>query len=344
MSVAAILSDPAYPDLKRFVLEYTGLAYYSDKDEDFAARISRRLSLRGVPNCAAYLNLLREPAGGRPEEERLVGELTIGETYFFRQREHFDLLRKVILPRIFERNRSTKTLRIWSAGCATGAEPYSIGLVLQLDLADKVADWDVAILGTDINLDFLARAREAAFDEWAFRETPEAVKLKCFRQEGRRWVLRPEYRKYVSFRRQNLVSGEPVSTLDGRPFDIIFCRNVIIYLAKDKVRALVSQFYDSLAEGGVLLVGHAEPNAEIFRPFRPLLSGGAAAYVKAAPEAPQETEAPVVSESQPAPVPARRRRKTPAPRKRIPETIASRGDSPCPCRSRRMAAGRRPLP
>jgi chemotaxis protein methyltransferase CheR len=300
MSVARILSDPLYPDLKRDVLEHTGLAYYADKDEDFAARISRRFAVRGVRDCAAYRAALRDPVAGRPELDSLVGELTIGETYFFRQRAHFDLLRDGILPTLLGRNRSMRTLRIWSAGCATGAEPYSVALLLQLDLADKIEGWDISILGTDINVDFLARAREATFDDWAFRETPAAVKERCFRHEGKRWALRPEYRKYVSFRYHNLVSGAPVTAPGGRLFDVILCRNVIIYMAREKVRALAAQFYDSLAEGGVLLVGHAEPNAEIFQRFRPLVSGDAIAYRKVEEESPPAEPA---SESTVAPRP-----------------------------------------
>ena len=161
MNVRTILSDPGYPELKSYILNHTGLGYYSDKDEDLAARLSRRLTLRGVGACGVYL---RKLTYDRAEMEGLIGELTIGETYFFRQREHFDLLRERVIPDLLERNQSSRCcLRIWSAGCATGAEPYSIALVLRREFASRIEGWDVSILATDINVDFLARAAHGVF-------------------------------------------------------------------------------------------------------------------------------------------------------------------------------------
>src|ERR1700722_14168427 len=136
MNIAAILADPEYPELKSYIVDQTGLAYYADKDEDLAARLSRRFAATAVPDCRTYLQLLEDMGQPgdlqkRSEMHRLGGELTIGETYFFWQREHFALVRERIFPDLLERNRSTKRLRIWSAGCATGPEPYSIALLLR---------------------------------------------------------------------------------------------------------------------------------------------------------------------------------------------------------------------
>ena len=121
MTVRAILCDPDYSTLKAYVLNHTGLTYYADKDEDLATRLLRRIGAVTVPNCAAYLALLKRPVPATHEMDALVGELTIGETYFFRQREHFNLLRSTIIPDLLRRNREVRRLRIWSAGCATGA-------------------------------------------------------------------------------------------------------------------------------------------------------------------------------------------------------------------------------
>jgi chemotaxis protein methyltransferase CheR len=155
---SAVVSDPDYQRLKDRLIEFTGLAYYADKDEDLAGRISRRFSELGVRNCASYLHLLQAEGKGESELDVLIAELTIGETYFFRHREQFDALRSMVLPGILDHNHALRRLHIWSAGCATGAEPYSIALLLQQDFAHRIAGWDVSILGTDINRQFLSRA------------------------------------------------------------------------------------------------------------------------------------------------------------------------------------------
>lgn len=259
MNIAAILADPAYPSLKAQILEGTGLHYYADKDEDLAARIGRRLAARDVASCAAYRSLLTAP--GVPSEfDNLIGELTIGETYFFRQPEHFEILRSRIIPDLLQRNSGSRRLRIWSAGCATGAEPYSISLLLWREFGVQLQEWNVEILGTDINPTFLERARTAVYGPWALRDVPREILRGCFDHDPRTktWRLRPQYAKGVSFQRHNLVSSTLFPGQHFDPFDIIFCRNVLIYFSNDRVRTLTERLGGSLAPGGWLLVGHAE--------------------------------------------------------------------------------------
>jgi chemotaxis protein methyltransferase CheR len=279
MNIAAILADPEYPELKNYILDQTGLAYYADKDEDLAARVSRRFAVIDVPDCGSYLQILIAEAPRRTEMHQLVGELTIGETYFFRQREHFDLMRERILPDLLERNQFTRRLRIWSAGCATGPEPYSVALLLHREFQKRIEGWDVSILATDINIEFLARAREARFGAWALRETSAAMKAACFLQDGKDWVLRPEYRKGVTFEYHNLAS-EMNPAADGEPFDLIVCRNVIIYFSPERMRSVIDNFYRCLNVGGWLIVGHAEPNLEMFHSFELVSDLNATAYRK----------------------------------------------------------------
>jgi chemotaxis protein methyltransferase CheR len=278
MNVAAILSDLQYPELKSHILRHTGLWYYADKDEDLASRVARRISARGFRTGSEYLHLLRDGVAGVGEMDALVGELTIGETYFFRQREHFDILRDTVFPDLLQRNQASRRIRIWSAGCATGAEPYSINMLLELELAQRIGDWDVSILATDINSEFLARAREARFGDWAFRETPESVKLRCFERQGKSWLLRPEFRRRVTFQHHNLAGDHPLPGLPAEPFDVVMCRNVMIYFAPDLIRSTVGRFYQKLAAGGWLLVGHAEPNADMFAQFDRVSAGNVTVY------------------------------------------------------------------
>ncbi len=291
MNIAAILADPDYPELKKSILDQTGLAYYADKDEDLAARLSRRFAAINAPDCRSYLRILARESPRQTEMHQLVGELTIGETYFFRQREHFDLMRERILPELLDRNESTKRLRIWSAGCATGPEPYSIALLLHQQFQARTTGWDISILGTDINVAFLARAREGRFREWALRETSPEIKAACFVQDGKDWVLRPDYRKGITFEYHNLASDTSPAT-DGEPFDLILCRNVIIYFSPERMQNVIDHFYRCLNPGGWLIVGHAEPNLEMFRSFETVSELNATAYRKPSRAAASPTSAP----------------------------------------------------
>jgi len=293
MTVREILSDSDYPRLKAFVLNHTGLAYYADKDEDFATRVARRFAIVQAPSCSAYLNLLSRGGPDPSEIDALVGELTIGETYFFRQNEHFELLRTRIFPDLLQRNIESRQLRIWSAGCATGAEPYSVAVLLYTEFAAQIRHWDMSILGTDINPDFLAQARTGNFSEWTLRDIAPRIKDCCFRRDGKRWILDAQFRRAVTFRYHNLTDDSASPSPDHRPFDLILCRNVMIYFSPERNRAVTAQFFRRLSHGGWLLVGHAESGIELFEQFESVRFPGVTAYRKPldGAERPEETPA-----------------------------------------------------
>lgn len=312
MNARQVLDDPGYPRLKAVILAATGLNYYEDRDAEVAERIGRRLAATGASDCNSYQGLLSQSARGGEEMDALIAEFTIGETYFFRHREQFDLLRNTIFPELIERRRTCRRLRIWSAGCATGAEPYSISMLLRLELGEQIAGWDIFILGTDINRTFLARAQEGIYEKWAFREGAGDLAAKCFHPAGEhRWTLRPEFREGVSFRYQNLVTDPPPSAPDGDRFDLVLCRNVLIYFDRPTMSGVAAALYDALANGGWLVVGHAEPSAEVFRAFTTVsAAGGMTAYRKVEygtvelPPAPEPVAFFPVPELPPAPEPA----------------------------------------
>ncbi len=280
MRGSALISDPAFPLLKQRLIEYTGLAYYADKDTDLALRLERRLASAGAPDCAAYLRILNGPAGAK-EIDTIVADLTVGETYFFRQREQFDALRDIVVPDLIGRNRASRSLRIWSAGCATGAEPYSVSLMLRRDFANELSGWDVSIVGTDINRDFLRRGQEGRFDEWAFRECPPGLKTCCFERAGRQWAIKPQYKEGVRFERHNLaVDPLPAAERGLSGFDLILCRNVMIYFSAEVIAATAERLYESLADRGWLIVGHAEPNHIAFSRFVTVMRSGVSLYQK----------------------------------------------------------------
>lgn len=271
-------SDPYFARLKQHVIGVTGLAYYAHKDEELTTHLTRRLEASGTADCGEYLTLLHGD-GGETELDVLITDLTIGETSFFRHSEQFDALRQVVLPDLIDRNRSQRRLRIWSAGCATGAEPYSLAILLKRELGKLLADWDVTILGTDINRHFLAQAQRGEFVDWAFRSAPEDLRSSCFERSGNQWVINPEYRQAVSFQYHNLVQHpfpSLVNNLFG--FDLILCRNVMIYFSAEIMCRVISQFHGCLTDGGWLAVGHAESNVDYFRQFRTVNADGAVLY------------------------------------------------------------------
>lgn len=158
-----------------------------------------------------------------------IAQLTIGETYFFRNAAHFAALRERVLPELLERRAGVGSLRLWSAGCATGEEPYSLAMALA-DALPASPPWQVSILATDLNPQFLERARAALYGAWSFRETRDELRERCFTPEGPRWRLRPELRRQVLFARLNLAEASYPAVANGTvALDLIFCRNVTIY-------------------------------------------------------------------------------------------------------------------
>ena len=273
--------DPDFPALKNHVIESTGLAYYADKDDDLAARIGPRLSQLAMDGCGDYLALLKNRESGESERHLLINQLTIGETYFFRFTEQFDALRDVVIPDLLERNQATRTLRIWSAGCAIGAEPYSIAILLTQHFAERLEDWNVQIIGTDINQSFLARASQGVFDDRALRSTADDVKGEWFVRSGRSWAISPRVKDMVSFQYHNLVEHPYPSIVHGiSAMDLILCRNVLIYFDWDVIQRIINRFGDCLVDNGWLAVGHAESNPEVFRSYRTVNVPGATLYQK----------------------------------------------------------------
>ena len=279
-TVPGILADASFLQLKTFVLRQTGLAYFADKDTDFAARLARRMKALDVASCGSYFARLRHPLEGPEEMERLIGELTIGETYFFRQVEHFDLLRTRILPEILDRKAASRTLSIWSAGSATGAEAYSLSMLLKTEFAGRLEDWSVSITATDLNVDFLAAAREGVYTKWALRSLPPHLMLYCFDQDGAQFQIRPEYKQDVYFSYHNLADEETFDRVPRAPFDLIVCRNVMIYFSPEQNHRLVRNFHGLLQPGGWLIVGHAEYGGSMFPDYETVHTDAAVVFRK----------------------------------------------------------------
>ncbi|TPG60430.1 protein-glutamate O-methyltransferase CheR [Roseomonas nepalensis] len=296
--------DPAFPALKRLVIARTGHAYYEDKDAALWERVRRRLRATGAADAAGYLARLAADEG---EWAALESEVTIGETFFFRDAAQFAALEGVILPRLLRRRAATRRLRVWSAGCSTGAEAYSVAILLRRLLGPARADWAIDILGTDISAAALAAARAARFSPWALRGMPAAERARDFTplEGGRAWQLRPEHRAGVRFERGNLLA-----LLDGRAApelaaqDLILCRNVLIYLDRARVPDVVRALAERLAPDGWMLLGHAEPDPSFGAFLRPVALPGTTAWrPRAAGVAPEALAPPAAAAWAPLPLP-----------------------------------------
>jgi chemotaxis protein methyltransferase CheR len=232
--------------------------------ELFAATIGARLGLRVDPRVGGEVLQRRAAARGLPitdylchvdepgELREVASELTVGETYFFRHREQLDAFTDVALPARLAAQAEHRQLAILSAGCATGEEPYTLAMLLH----DRVPPgWQVALHGVDIDRQALARAALGRYSQWSMRAVPPAIEQRWFMREPGAAVLKPEIRARVAFAEHNLAAA---SELWARRWDLVFCRNVLMYFTEAQADALVARIASALAPGGYLFLGHAE--------------------------------------------------------------------------------------
>ncbi|OYD82732.1 CheR family methyltransferase [Azospirillum brasilense] len=282
--IDAILRDPVFPRIKAAVIGATGLAYYADKDAALAERINRRLSDKPTLGLAAYLAQLAAEGPAGPEYQALINELTVGETFFFRYAEQFEALCAVAIPECLRRNRESRLLRIWSAGCSIGPEAYTLEILLKRHFADRLRDWQVSIVGTDLNASFIETARRGVYGNWAVRGLDPAVLTECFDRQGDLWAVKPRFREWTSFSVFNLVDGPLPNYPRGLgALDVVLCRNVMIYFDEPTRTRLLENLYEVLVPNGWLVVGHAETGQQVNSLFTPVPVPGATIYRKPRP-------------------------------------------------------------
>lgn len=246
--------------LKSLISEKTGLHIMDENEPSFRLLIQKRMAAFKLASVADYYQLLLRfnRAELAREHEQLYCGLTTGETFFFRDHGQIDLLSQHILPELIERNRSHRRLRIWCAGCASGEEPYSLAMLLD-ELNEDLSNWQILILGTDINPEALVQARQAHYSDWSFRQVSEQRRQRYFQFIQTKWALQPRIRERVRFRQLNLVSGSfPNVDNDICQMDLILCRNVFIYLKSDTVSQIADKMTATLIEDGYLMTGHGE--------------------------------------------------------------------------------------
>ncbi|MCC2975254.1 hypothetical protein LK533_01025 [Sphingomonas sp. PL-96] len=294
---AAPVEDPAFAAIKAQIVERTGHHYYIDKDDQLFEHVARRMTANDLPDLAAYAARLADPEVAEAEWRALESAITINETFFFRFAEQFDVLRRCVLPQLFRERRAQRQLRVWSVGCSTGAEAHSVAILVRDLLEDAVADWKIGITGTDIDDAAIVAAREARYTSWALRTLGEAERHRLFDREGERWRLKARYRGLARFEHANMMALlDDDAPLQFSDFDIILCRNVLIYFRSDIAKALVGALVRRLSPTGLLFIGHAEPNPEFAEVARPVHVDGVLAYAR--------LDAPAAAAAKP-PVPVR---------------------------------------
>lgn len=241
------------------VTSHLGLQYEDAKLDYLADVIRQRMQPVGRPrfeSYSAYLGYLNASPKGSAEWRALAEQLTVNETFFFRNTENFLALAKIVLPERIRAKDQTKQLRILSAGCSSGDEPYSLAIMVREALPDLDA-WDVKIIGIDINPAILLKATQARYSEWSLRATSEDLRRRYFRADGADFVLVPEIQKMVSFEERNLVDEDPLFW-KSLACDLVFCRNVLMYFTPETARGVVRRLSQALLPRGFLFLGHAE--------------------------------------------------------------------------------------
>lgn len=259
-----------------------GLGLRAGDGELFRKTILARMKCANV-GSEAYLHLLEAgTAASQREWQALVILLTTGESYFFRDKGHFSLLCNTILPELLMNKRHQRSLRIWSAGCATGEEPYSIAILLDLLLPDRQG-WDIFILGTDINEESLQKAELGRYSPWSFRLIDQNIQEKYFTSRDGDWQIAERIKGMVTFKSGNLLDGDFYTrNPEIRDMDIIICRNVFIYFKKEAVAAVFSKFSKILNAEGYLIAGHGELQGHDLSRLRQMLYPDAVIYKKSA--------------------------------------------------------------
>jgi chemotaxis protein methyltransferase CheR len=301
------LTDAEFARLHQLLSRAAGLVFDDARRESLGYSIAERLRATGIATVEAYLDEVA--AAGSPERQRLIDEVTIQETHFFRNPPQMRALRAHILPEILrEAEARGRRVRIWSAGCSTGEEPYTVAMMLR-ELLPSPAGWDVKVLATDISETALAAARAGTYGRRAVQLASAAEVARFFvaLPDGR-FEVRPEVRELVEFAHGNLVLDSP----PGDGLDLVLCRNVTIYFSRDTTRSLMGRLHAALRDGGYLLLGHSETLWQVSEDFRLVAigTGETAAFVYRRLDAPLSERRAVLPDRrtlQELPLPAERR-------------------------------------
>ncbi len=263
------ISEREFRQISDLVYRHCGINLHDGKKELVRARIAKRLRLGGFGSFSGYVQHVMEDGSGQ-EFGELIDAISTNLTQFFRENSHFAYLTEHFLPPLLQKKRreGKRRLRVWSAGCSTGEEPYTLGMTLSETLGDEMPNWDIKILATDISRNVLRQAEAGVYSQKRLGDVPPALRHRHFtvtrKGDDKVFTVNDNVRRLIAFRYLNLMEPWPF----GGPFDFIFCRNVMIYFDKPTQESLVNRYWDCLEPGGLLFTGHSESLTGINHRFR----------------------------------------------------------------------------
>lgn len=311
-----------------FLITHSGLHFERRNLKILERGLAARMAALRIGSYREYFDYVTRHNQDRHELQKLLTFLTVGETYFFRYHAHFDALRKFLATELAD--KGNKRIRLWSAGCSTGEEPYSLAMTVM----ESLPDWrerDIRILATDINNRALKQAREGVYTPWSMRVIEKSYLDRYFDKIGKSYIIREEVKSLVDFSHLNLQTDQyPAPDGEFRDLDAIFCRNVMIYFSLPTTRQIVEKIAATLVPGGLLFLGHAETLFQISSRFeRHSHSGGFYYREKKGRSAPLLQKAAHV----PAPAPASEKKgakppPAPVPKRAVPARASARVKPP----------------
>jgi Methylase of chemotaxis methyl-accepting proteins len=275
-----LLSDQEFTQLRDFIYNESGIFIADNRKYLVKNRLANRLRELNLNSFEEYYYYLRFDANKRAELTQLFAVITTNETSFYRNPPQLQMFQEKALKRELDKQRAAgrKKLRIWSAGCSTGEEPYTLAIILHEVLKTEISDWDIKITANDLSEAVLLAAGKGLYSMHSLRTTPQNIVAKYFTMEGSSFRINPKLKRIISFGTINLSNKHMLTRVEKSNF--IFCRNVIIYFDDAMKHQVINSFYDNLLPGGTLFIGHSESLHNISRAFKPEHLAGAIVYRK----------------------------------------------------------------
>lgn len=273
------ISDQEFTNLRDFIYAECGIYVADNRKYLLENRLGNRLKKLNLKNFDEYYNLLRFDAGRAVELKRLFEVITTNETSFFRNPPQLDVFREEVLSDVLAKCRANgKRLRIWSAGCSTGEEPYTISMIIHDMLKGELPAWNIRITANDLSERVLESARKGVYNDYTLRTTPPEIVDRYFDRSDGQNRISMDVKRLVSFGQINLKDRDQLKRVERS--QIVFCRNVIIYFDDEMKKRVINAFYDNLLPGGYLIIGHSESLHNITRAFKPIHYPGSIIYQK----------------------------------------------------------------
>lgn len=275
--------DPACYQIRDLIYNVAGIFHTDSRLNFLEDRCGRRMKELNIPTLHQYVDVLTRSASRTNEMHLLLNEITVGETCFFRNQPQLAALQRLVFPALTGAKEKAfyKHLRIWSAGCSTGEEPYTMAIIMMEEMQRLLRGFTFEIIATDLNDRSLAKAQEGVYGDYALRNVSPEYLAKYFTPVpgSREYRVRDEVRKYIKFSRLNLLDDSRMVFV--KSLDVIFCCNVLIYFDGASKKRVIQHFYNNLLPNSYLFLGHAESLFGVHDDFRLVHFPGAMAYIKA---------------------------------------------------------------